>query len=60
MNEIKVFKNNAYGNLEWYEKGGIIYLNLEQCARGLGLDHRCKKRQRSCQVEYCTQILWRI
>ena len=36
MNEVKVFENNVYGNLEWYEEDGTIYLSLEQCARGLG------------------------
>ena len=36
MQEVQVFENPIYGNLEWYEEGGTIYLNLEQCARGLG------------------------
>lgn len=34
--EIQIFENPIHGNLEWYEMDGTIYLNLEQCARGLG------------------------
>ena len=36
IQEVQVFENRIYGNLGWYEEGGTIYLNLEQCARGLG------------------------
>ena len=36
MNEIQIFTNSKFGSLKWYEKDGVLYFNLEQCARGLG------------------------
>ena len=36
MNEIQIFKSNDFGDMQWYEKDGTVYLNLEACARGLG------------------------
>jgi len=36
MNEVQIFSNSEFGNLQWYEQDGTLYFNLEQCARGLG------------------------
>ena len=36
MNEIQIFSNSEFGSLQWYEQDGVLYFNLEQCARGLG------------------------
>ena len=43
MLEIQIFENPDHGSLEWYEQDGTIYLNLEQCARGLGFTQNQNK-----------------
>ena len=42
-NAIQIFTNSEFGSLQWYEQDGVLYFNLEQCARGLGFTKTDRK-----------------